>query len=57
MIYAESSSVWPGEKLRVMSAWVYIVQCAGGDNYKIGKCYGFNGTDQNKAAEEREVSL
>ena len=26
---------------------------AGGDNYKIGKCNGFNGTDQNKAAEEQ----
>ena len=29
---------------------------AGGDNYKIGKCNGFNGTDQNKAAEPREKS-
>ena len=26
---------------------------AGGDNYKIGKCNGFNGTDQNKASEPR----
>ena len=26
---------------------------AQGDNYKIGKCNGFNGTDQNKAGRER----
>ena len=26
---------------------------AQGDNYKIGKCNGFNGTDQNKAARDR----
>ena len=27
---------------------------AQGDNYKIGKCNGFNGTDQNKAVRRPE---
>ena len=29
--------------------WPRVAQ---GDNYKIGKCNGFNGTDQNKAARD-----